>query len=123
MYAVVKNGKYNGVIYQEITRAIVLHHTQYDNEYLAKVSKTPVEEANGYPAPTNDELMGFVRDYRNILLSETDWTQTLDSPLSDDKKTEFAAYRKTLRDIPQTHPDPNGLSWPDIPTVEEDSKC
>ena len=40
-----------------------------------------------------------VRGQRNAL-SESDWTQISDSPLSDSKKTEWATYRQTLRDIP-----------------------
>jgi len=37
---------------------------------------------------------------RNIRLTESDWTQSSDSPLSSDKKTEWATYRQALRDLP-----------------------
>lgn len=40
------------------------------------------------------------RDYR---LQMSDWTQMPDSPLSDEKKAEWAAYRAALRQIPQTY--------------------
>jgi len=43
-----------------------------------------------------------VKDYRNWLLSVSDWTQGNDSPLSSSKKTEWATYRQALRDIPAT---------------------
>lgn len=118
MYAVVKNGKFNGVTYLVITQAVVLHHDQYEKEHIAKVIDSPIEnEETGYRSPTNDELMGFVRDYRVMLLAEVDWTQTLDCPLTDEKKTEFATYRQALRDIPQTHPDPQSIVWPEKPTI------
>ena len=37
---------------------------------------------------------------RNRRLSESDWTQNNDSPLTSDKKTECATYRQALRDLP-----------------------
>ena len=37
---------------------------------------------------------------RNTLLTESDWTQMADSPLSSSKKTEWATYRQALRDLP-----------------------
>tara|TARA_R100001126_G_C4785548_1_gene129286 strand:+ start:134 stop:358 length:225 start_codon:yes stop_codon:yes gene_type:complete len=43
-----------------------------------------------------------LRDYRNMLLSASDWTQFNDSPLSDDKKNEWKIYRQALRDITKT---------------------
>ena len=36
----------------------------------------------------------------DILLKESDWTQLPDSPLSAEKKAEWAAYRQALRDLP-----------------------
>lgn len=41
---------------------------------------------------------------RRTLLKTTDWTQVTDSPLSDEKRAEWAVYRQALRDIP--------LKWP-----------
>lgn len=40
-----------------------------------------------------------VKATRNALLSSTDWTQGADSPLTDEKKAEYATYRQALRDI------------------------
>jgi hypothetical protein len=44
-------------------------------------------------------MMEDVRRRRNQLLQESDWTQFNDSPLTDAKKTEWATYRQSLRDI------------------------
>tara|TARA_B100000519_G_scaffold92905_1_gene80894 strand:- start:226 stop:462 length:237 start_codon:yes stop_codon:yes gene_type:complete len=53
------------------------------------------------------------RDKRNRLLEGSDWTQMPDSPLSDSKKAEWAAYRKELRDLPG--------KWPaDVDTTNTD---
>ena len=45
-----------------------------------------------------DELI----EKRNNKLIDSDWTQMPDSPLSGEKKTEWATYRQTLRDIPNS---------------------
>jgi hypothetical protein len=45
-----------------------------------------------------------IRLKRNNLLSESDWTQFNDSPLSAEKKSEWATYRQALRDITNTTP-------------------
>ncbi|ELH9434880.1 phage tail assembly chaperone [Vibrio vulnificus] len=58
-----------------------------------------------------------VRNKRDKLISETDWTQTVDSPMSAEKQAEFAAYRKILRDIPQTYNNPDDVFWPSKPTL------
>ena len=42
----------------------------------------------------------LLRLERNKRLTESDWTQANDSPLSSDKKTEWATYRQALRDLP-----------------------
>ena len=44
-----------------------------------------------------------VRRDRDFLLAECDWTQSPDSPLTTEKKTEWATYRQALRDVPATN--------------------
>ncbi|TOP74089.1 tail fiber assembly protein [Vibrio parahaemolyticus] len=58
-----------------------------------------------------------VRNHRDILMKETDWTQTADVPLSVEKKAEFATYRQVLRDIPQQDIEPDNIVWPEKPTI------
>tara|TARA_R100000426_G_scaffold66932_1_gene46647 strand:- start:39 stop:290 length:252 start_codon:yes stop_codon:yes gene_type:complete len=43
-----------------------------------------------------DELV----EKRNNKLFASDWTQIPDSPLTAEKKTEWATYRQALRDVP-----------------------
>ena len=57
-------------------------------------------QANAYEASRNH--LNEVKGYRNILLTQSDWTQGSDSPLSSSKKTEWVTYRQALRDIPAT---------------------
>ena len=47
------------------------------------------------------ELKHF-RGVRNRKLANCDWTQANDSPLSDEKKKEWATYRQALRDLTKT---------------------
>jgi hypothetical protein len=57
----------------------------------------------------------ILRNQRNELLAESDWTQAPDSPLSEDKKVEWQTYRQTLRDITITNWQLEGTVWPQIP--------
>lgn len=60
-----------------------------------------------------------VRHKRSILLSDSDWTQASDSPLSDTKKEEWRLYRQALRDITTNQSDivdPETLTWPTTPS-------
>ena len=41
----------------------------------------------------------FVRQERDRRLIESDWTQNVDSPLSEEKKMEWQIYRQQLRDV------------------------
>ena len=45
-------------------------------------------------------FLSRLRKKRDYLLQQSDWTQGNDSPLSTSKKTEWATYRQTLRDLP-----------------------
>ena len=47
-----------------------------------------------------DNVLEILRPNRDSLLTESDWTQMTDSPLSDSKKAEWATYRQALRDLP-----------------------
>lgn len=57
-----------------------------------------------------------IREIRESLLLTSDWTQMPDSPLSDEKKAEWAVYRQALRDIPANSVDASSLSDVNFPT-------
>lgn len=40
-----------------------------------------------------------LRYFRNVRLQKSDWTQAADSPLSEEKRAEWAVYRQALRDM------------------------
>jgi hypothetical protein len=69
------------------------------------------------PAPIpdnqNPDIVGAkVRDQRNKLLSESDWTQLDDSPITNAQKLEWASYRQALRDVPDQEGFPFDITWP-----------
>ena len=64
----------------------------YEVEKYKIISGSPVEQSV--------DFWGDVRIKRDVLLSESDWTQTSDSPLTDSKKAEWVTYRQALRDLP-----------------------
>ena len=58
------------------------------------------------------KLASFIRDERNIMLAETDWTQVTDAPLTKAKVKAYKEYRQALRDIPQQDGFPYEVEWP-----------
>jgi len=62
-----------------------------------------------------DEKLNLIRNIRNSLLASSDWTQNADSPLSTEKKAEWASYRKQLRDLMNNILDPFNVVFPTKP--------
>ena len=58
-----------------------------------------------------------IRAERHSKLTETDFTQVGDAPISEEKKLEFATYRQALRDLPQNFSNPNDVVWPEKPAL------
>lgn len=52
---------------------------------------------------------------RNKRLSNTDWTQLADAPLTVEQKAAWATYRQALRDLPQAEGYPDSFTWPVAP--------
>jgi hypothetical protein len=55
-----------------------------------------------------------IRVMRNQYLSQSDWTQLPDSPLTTEEKSEWVTYRQELRDI-TLQQDPFNIIWPTKP--------
>lgn len=69
------------------------------------------------PTPEDIKYLEWaaIRTRRNQLLVGTDYTQALDSPLTEAQRAEVATYRQALRDIPESGPDPFVIVWPERP--------
>ena len=58
------------------------------------------------------DMWGEIREKRDDLLLETDWTQNPDVP--DATKAKCQVYRQALRDVP-SQSDPYNITWPTKP--------
>ena len=65
-------------------------------------------------AKTDDERWAEIRENRNVLLFDTDWTDLPNSPLTDAQKTNYQRYRTELRDMPQSTSNPKDVVWPEV---------
>ena len=77
-----------------------------------------IDDAWSVPAISAEDLWSAVRLIRDIKLSESDWTQFNDSPLSDSNKAAWSTYRAALRNIPSTNADiasVEDVTWPTKP--------
>ena len=83
-----------------------------EEEVIAKVAELKAEEP-----------MKLLREKRNKLIAETDWTQGRDVSLSND--TDWKNYRQALRDLPsKSNPkldsvgnlDLSSVTWPTKPS-------
>jgi len=70
-------------------------------------------EVSVIEAKLNAEKWRPVREKRNKLLAESDWTQARDINLTND--ADWITYRESLRSIPQDYTNPNDVIWPTLP--------
>ncbi len=85
-------------------------------------TKTEVLDWNGseyFVRPYNtqelEEQWNKVREQRNRLLKDSDWTQISDYNLELENKDQWRVYRQKLRDLPEVQSNPFDILWPTIP--------
>ena len=71
-------------------------------------------EVNDETAQKAQQLLRIRRDKR---LAKTDFTQSLDVPLSSEIRAAWAAYRQALRDLPSQISDAQDFEWPIPPAT------
>ena len=76
---------------------------------------TAADNEAAYRAKVDADAGVSVRATRDQKLTASDWTQMADSPLASDKKTEWATYRQSLRDLPTASGFPHTMTWPTEP--------
>jgi hypothetical protein len=67
----------------------------------------------------NSVDMVQIRQERNKILSQTDWTQMPDSPLSEQEKQRYRDYRRALRDLPLKYDTINSIEEVIFPNIED----
>ncbi len=114
-YAFNNNGVLQDVV---MTCPSLLFAEGYANQFI----EVPDECINGWlfdgvnfsapPDNTVEVLTNFIRQRRNELLKESDWTQVADVPVD---KVAWAVYRQALRDITAQNGFPWNVQWPTQP--------
>lgn len=64
-----------------------------------------------------DAVTDGIRNIRNQLLQDSDWTQLVDSPLDSAAKSLWATYRQDLRDITENIDENGEVTFPTKPTL------
>ena len=128
-YAADENGN---VIIESITELGIYEQAieMFNNEKqrLEEVKKAEEEAKKAEEEEAQAEAIEAARDYwkelrylRDEKLTECDWTQIADAPLTEEQKTAWRTYRQALRDLPANIEDPkplvndiNNPQWPVI---------
>ena len=88
------------------------------NGVVVEMTQAEIDEQTKPESEIFNEHMENLRDKRNNLLKQSDWTVLPDSPIAD--KTAWQNYRTELRDITNgltTVEDVNSVTWPTKPGV------
>jgi len=107
---------------------VELRDSGYDDDYTKDVLElTPtlsgsvyvqtyeISDADETTINTRKEIKwSEIREQRNQLLSECDWTQFQDSPITGSELTQWQTYRQELRNI-TTQENPYNIVWPTKP--------
>jgi hypothetical protein len=86
------------------TLPVLISNSYYQNWDITNASEKEINERI-------ENKWLEIRSVRNMILSECDWTQLPDSPLSPEEKTKWSIYRQDLRDV-TTQADPFNITWP-----------
>ena len=89
-----------------------------DRDGLEKIVQDNLEVWLAYAkAQEAEQLAANARTQRDKLLSDTDWAQTDDAPLSSEDKESVRKYRQALRNITAQSGFPQKIVWPEKPQV------
>ena len=114
-----ENGEYTGFYVEGIHENIPQPNIELtEEEWQQALSKNykVIDGKHAYSAfvQNQNDILENLRTARNSLLTESDWTQVEDSPLSEEKKTEWKNYRQALRDLTDLD-DLTTIVWPSKP--------
>jgi len=89
---------------------------QYGREIFNRAATKEFGEIAEFspPKPPQEYVISAIKEERNLLLDETDWTLANDIPQAT--KDKWAMYRQALRDIPQQP----GFPWYEQIVIEID---
>lgn len=90
---------------------------RYEQRIYDSVSSNPQMWLDYAKEQEIEELSKEVRKKRDRLLLETDYTQTIDAPITTASQQEYRQYRQTLRDITEDENFPYINIWPEKPQI------
>lgn len=104
------------VLYKTTAEEWLRHYTSGNTLFFTNI---PEPEPPEPPTPEEIEAQkaAQIRATRDSLIAETDWTQLLDAPISDESREQVRVYRQALRDVPQQESFPDEVTWPEKPDV------
>jgi hypothetical protein len=125
------NTSFPAVLTNEVLKTFDVYYveaTEYIDDYTKNIEEgTPILSDSSYiqiwniTDATEEEILAKIEEnwvdiriLRDTLLSQSDWTQFQDSPLTDTTLTEWQSYRQSLRDV-TSQPNPFNLIWPSKP--------
>jgi hypothetical protein len=88
-------------------------------EMTAEEEAARLAEIEDFKAGESQRCFDQLRRDRNQKLAACDWTTLSDCALTDDKKAEWVAYRKKLRDLPASYDNDSvkgTITWPSEPS-------
>ena len=115
---------YHGLLAKQVSNDIdpqeLIETKYYRDGWQARVAReSQWQDWVDYAWVFNSEkFISYVRSERDNKLWLSDWTQVLDSPLSDTDKAEWATYRQALRDVPENYSSATSIDdvvWPTKP--------
>jgi hypothetical protein len=98
--------------------AIEISHEDYDSFFANQPHKTFNKQGQLIDVTIPEPTWDMIKNQRNRLLKETDFTQLLDYQefSTEEKKLEWKEYRQQLRNIPQTYSNVQDIIWPEKPS-------
>ena len=67
----------------------------------------------------NNITWNTIREIRNHLLQQSDWTQFADVDMDKNERNKWKDYRSDLRHITSTYRTPNEVVWPISPEIKK----
>lgn len=96
-------------IYKYYAFRISLEYSEQVSDYIEENYETLLNNVKEYD---KNKLATEIREKRDKLLLETDWTQANDTALSDEMVQAYKEYRQALRDIPEQSGFPYNIVFP-----------
>ncbi len=111
----------NSVSYDPDTHYISSYDYVIEDTYVTEtpvITELPEDQKQTFERKKED-FLAQLRSMRTEKLLACDWTQLVDSPLSEENKLRWQTYRQALRDLPGVYQsnnviDINSVVWPEF---------